>query len=341
MRGVVSAREGRIGQDDHEGAVSYRNNDPNPLVAIYLLSMALALFLWLATPGCLATTHPAPLPTPVAVPAPPPPAPPSLLPLHNEGGHFADSNGQRWYWKGATDFLLLKKFLDGEDIQPLLQQRKDAGANLVRVFGMCANLAHFYPQEYDDYWGGLVAFVDRLYVNGLYVELTVFADAQMVLPDLTTQIAHWQGFSRVASKPNVFLELVNENSHAGNTIRVERFTHLDGPAMQAHGSEQTDQHPIEPHWNYVVYHARREGPPDARGATNYDPYEFEARYPKDRPWIADEGIKTTDAGFAYLMGIHARVSDGGTWHSQAGVTSQMWSDAEFEAAKAFYRGIGQ
>jgi hypothetical protein len=310
------------------------------VLSLYLFLVVLLLVL---VPACLVHSTPAPVPAPIPMPAPAPAQPPlpSVLPLHTEGARFVDSEGKRWNWKGATDFLLLKKYLDGEDIGPILAQRKDAGANLVRVFGMCANIARFYPQEYPGFWEGLVGFVDYLADAGFYVELTVFADAQLVLPDLTTQIAHWQGFYRVANKPNVFLELVNENSHAGNTIRVERFTRLDGSALQSHGSEQTDMHYIEPAWDLAGIHVRRDPPPDARGATNYDCYEFEARFPKARPEVGDEGIKTTNEAYAALMGTHAAICGGGTFHSQAGVTSQLWNEAEFAAARAFYQGVGK
>lgn len=289
-------------------------------------------------------SHPPPIvtPTPPPVVTPPIEVPaPVVLPIHNGGGHFADANGDRWVWKGATDFQLLKYELDGTPYDQILDQRQSAGANLVRVFGMAKNLFDLNPAAYGDrYWIGVEHLLDRLAKRGLYAELTVFADAQLVMPSPRDQLAHWQGFARFSDRANLFLELVNENSHAGNTIRVQDFPFLAG-IMCSHGSGQTDEHPIEPFWNYVTYHARRNGPPDARGATNYDPYEFEAGYPKDRPWIADEGIKTTDAGFALLMGEHGRVGDGGTFHSASGVTSQIWSAAEFEAAKAFFAGASR
>jgi len=307
------------------------------ILLAYLFFLALLMLFF--GPSC--QTH-TPVPTPAPAPAPaPPPAPPTVLPLHNEQGHFADSSGQRWYWRGATDFQLLKYELEGTPYDQVLDQRQAAGANLVRVFGMAKNLFELVPSHYD-YWAGVDRLLTKLEKRGMYVELVAFADALLLPPydNFQFQMGHWSGFSRFAGRRNLFLELVNENSHAGNTINANAFPPIDG-VMCAHGSEQTDQHPIEPHWNYVVYHARREGPPDARGATNYDPYEFEAGYPKDRPWVADEGIKTTDPGFALLMGLHARVGDGGTFHSQSGVTSQLWTPEEFEAAKAFYGGIGQ
>jgi len=266
---------------------------------------------------------------------------PPVVPIHREGNRFLTPDGKEWKWKGTTDFLLYAKYLAGGEgaIQPLLQQRVAAGANLVRVFAMCANIAHFYPAEVAGYWDRLQPFVRYLASQGLYVEFTVFADAELVMPDTSVQLAHWQGFMRIVNEPNVFLELVNENSHAGNTIKTDLFMRLDGSALQSHGSEQSDMHPVEPAWDYAAYHARRDAPPDARGATNFDASEFEAVYPQPLPKLSDEGIKTTDAGFAALMGKHANIHNGGTFHSQSGVTSNLWNDAEFSAATAFFKEI--
>lgn len=306
---------------------------PQLVLVGYFIFLAL---LMLFVPACLATTQVTPLPTPVPVPTPVQPPPPSVLPLHNDAGYFADSNGQRWYWKGATDFLLLKLELDGQDIGPILDQRQAAGANLVRVFSMCWNIARFNPATYgEQYWNAVDNLLTKLAARGMYAEITVFADAQLVMPGLAAQQAHWQRFKQFAER-HPFLELVNENSHAGNGINTDAFPFLDG-ILCSHGSGQTDEHPIEPFWNYVTYHPRRDG---IKAATNYDSQEFESA-DHDRSWIPDEGAKTTDVRLATFMGMHARISGGGTFHSQAGVTSQLWNDAELAAATAFYRGIGQ
>lgn len=249
------------------------------------------------------------------------------------------ADGVEWKWKGATDFLLLKKVLDGQDISPILNQRQAAGANLVRVFAICKNIADLNPSHYGDYWGGVDRLLTLAEARGLYVELTVFADAELVIPGQADQLAFWEGFQQFTSRPNLFLELVNENSHVGNHINTNAFVALAGPALQSHGSNQSDEHPVDPAWDYVVFHARRDPPPDARGATNYDASEFEANYPKTHPTIADEGIKVQDIGYAALMGKHANIHNGGTFHSQEGVTSELWSDQTAQAAFAFFTEI--
>src|SRR6187549_4014142 len=46
-----------------------------------------------------------------------------LTRLHVSGHDFFNARGERVFIKGATDFLLYKKYLDGEDIRFLLAER--------------------------------------------------------------------------------------------------------------------------------------------------------------------------------------------------------------------------
>ena len=178
--------------------------------------------------------------------------------IHVEGSTFVDAKGRRWIWRGCTDFLLFKRHLDGEDIAPLLNERAGVGANLVRVLGMCQNIARFHPQEYPAYFDRLGPFVDLVARSGLYVELTVFADAQFIMSSSTEQHQH---LARVVDilrgKANVFVELVNEFSKNG--VDPRQFTKPDG-ILCSHGSGQTDEAPPQPPWDYVTFHVRRDPP---------------------------------------------------------------------------------
>jgi hypothetical protein len=59
-----------------------------------------------------------------------------------DGRWFKQDNGARWTGIEATDFNLFNRFLNGEDITPILGQRADVGFNLLRVwtdFDVCAD----------------------------------------------------------------------------------------------------------------------------------------------------------------------------------------------------------
>lgn len=110
-----------------------------------------------------------------------------------DGHFFRDEAGAHWQWRGCTDFLLFHRYLQGEDIQPVLDERIAMGFNVLRVLGMVAwdRLGFaFYPQRIPDYYTKLRAFADLLATNGLRMEFVVFADAQIIMPHEAEQEAH-------------------------------------------------------------------------------------------------------------------------------------------------------
>jgi hypothetical protein len=122
-----------------------------------------------------------------------------VLALTTHGGFFRGVNGEYHTIVEATDFRLLARYLAGEDITPVLQDRAGLGFNTVRVLGMCAQMFRLFPQEYGErYWSGLVGLCQLAGQHGLRVELTVFADATLVMPDRADQIRHWARLSEVA-----------------------------------------------------------------------------------------------------------------------------------------------
>jgi len=256
--------------------------------------------------------------------------------VHVEGSSFVDANGRRWTWRGCTDFLLFKRLLDGEDISPLLNERAGIGANLVRVFSMCENIARFHPQDYPQYYDRLGPFVDLLARNSLYVELTVFADAQFIMSSSAEQHQH---LARVADtlrgKSNVFLELANE--FAKNGVDPRLFDKPDG-LVCSRGSGLTDAPPAQPPWDYITFHARRDIP-KAWNDVNPD----NVRWPPGPPWITDEmmkaGVDVSDAARFYQAGVFAGLANGATFHSQEGVESRSFGPTARDCGVAFFRGL--
>src|SRR3990167_4484510 len=58
---------------------------------------------------------------------------PALAPLGIDGQFFT-AGGQPWTMIQCSDFHLLGRWIRGEDIQPILQQRRDGGFNTLRVW---------------------------------------------------------------------------------------------------------------------------------------------------------------------------------------------------------------
>ncbi len=178
--------------------------------------------LALVTASCMTATVP-----PVVTPNPTPPVVATLAPLHIDGLAFVDATGHEFRWKGVTDFVLFSRYVHGEDITPVLKDRRSVGANLVRTFGMLASwgnpasssadgVIHFYPQDYPDYFDKLRSFLDLLKLYELRCEFVVFADAQIVMPDQGQQLAHWNRVAvSIGDKTNVLLQVVNQGKKNG------------------------------------------------------------------------------------------------------------------------------
>src|SRR4029078_3259228 len=104
-------------------------------------------------------------------------APFSPLPRLRARGQFLEQEtGARFTVIEASDFYLLGRFLNGEDIEPILKQRADAGFNMLRVwtrihlaqYGIGDLPLSLHPDLYDR----IPAFLRLAAAHGLYVEFT-------------------------------------------------------------------------------------------------------------------------------------------------------------------------
>lgn len=259
-----------------------------------------------------------------------------------QGSQFV-ANGVVVKWKGMTHMRLLDKVLHGEIMTDHLTQAQEAGFNLVRVLGMKTNNTgwELNPAE-PNYWEAVGELFQQCKERGLQIEFTAFADTRYVMPIAWQQQAYWENIcTAVGLHDNVLLEFMNEYGHPTQAINPLAFGKPNG-IVSCHGSGLTDADGVRPYWDYMTYHARRDAPPDARGFTNYDQYEFQAVYPSV-PRIPDEGIKPEnygfDVGYATLLGEHAAIGAGGTFHWSGGVGSDMMDSRTYDCAAAFCKAI--
>jgi hypothetical protein len=252
-------------------------------------------------------------------------------------------NGAPIKWKGITHMRLLDLALDGVSIADHLTQVQEAGFNLVRVLGMKTNNTGWELSPYEPgYWDVADDLYTMCKTRGLQVEFTAFADTKYVMSGADLQHHYWENICSLAQvHDNVLLEFMNEYGHPTQAINPLNFAKPLG-VTSSHGSGLTDADGVKPYWDYMTYHARRDAPPDARGFTNYDQYEFQAVYPS-LPRVPDEGIKPDqygfDTGYASLLGAHAALGAGGTFHWGGGVNSDMMDSPTFDCASAFCSAI--
>lgn len=274
------------------------------------------------------------------------------------GVGFYDQLDREWIWKGCTDFLLYKRYLEeGADaIRPVLLDRRYVGANILRVLLMARNITRFYPQDYGErFFSELVPFSILLEEYEFYWEPVVFADAQYIIPRQPDQILHWYAVTDPLKQVvNALPELVNE--YPQNGVRPDEFQHPGGGLVCSRGSGLSNEPPYRPGWDFFGWHGRRDWPKVTSSTVNMfymargDPWADEGvSYPPivgvhDEPiGFAEHAIpdkRSNDPQLALQLGASCRVlGSGGTLHSDDGILSRPFGGRTQECAQAFFMGL--
>lgn len=263
-------------------------------------------------------------------------------------------DGQKYKPKMATDFLLVQKKSLGIDITPILKQRKNCGADMLRIFTMAHNIAQFDPHTYD-VASVLSTTLDDIHNTGMRAQIEGFADVQFVGLTLDEQHYHHELINQIIiNHGNLDLyDLGNEIDKNG--IDANNFTKPVG-TISSRGSYQNNKPPRAPYWDYGVFHPRRDG--DGYYFVKYladmtpqsELYEGVEGYPSSNmPFIADEpigfqatiepGRRNNYPGFAYRLGItYGMFLNGSCFHSTNGIFSEMFDSVTEKCAKAYFKG---
>lgn len=287
---------------------------------------------------------------PVGNPGPPsgpfaPPQPGSGN-LRINGKLFYTPGGAVYRWKSCTDFLLFKRYLDGENIVPILADRAAPGATMVRVLGMCVNIADFDPHDYPNYLSSLPTFADLLAANGFDFEFTVFADAQAIAGFQQVQDQQaWMELVRTALLPkaNCVLELVNEGFQNG--VDFHNHSRPGGILACADSDQKPDDFPAIPPWDYATLHTPRDSEWPRKAKNGMEVADQLSRPAVlDEPMGADEidipGKRSNvpDDFFDYAA-VSMLLAAGATFHSSDGITSSLFRPTTLACANSFYAAL--
>lgn len=254
--------------------------------------------------------------------------------------HGFYNDGQPWQYRGATAFSLFQRYLDGENITPLVLTYKDGGANTLRVLGMWT-VNDFNPARYgESYWSGLGRFADELAKNEIRLEFVVFADAQRIIPNTAAQDNHVQWvYATLAGKWNVFIELVNEAELNGiDPTRFQRPTNLN-VLVSAGSAGGGLSNPVV--WDYTTFH------PERNGYWFSSPNFTSQGVPLvlDEPMGAAEfdqpGRRDSNPDHFYQFGkrvFDARIA-GATFHSENGLYALPLGPTEKECMRQLFLGM--
>lgn len=186
---------------------------------------------------------------------------PSLV---KRGKFFAQENGERWTGVMSTDFSLPKRFLMGEDVRRVLDDRASLGFNELRQWLLNESVVgQIYPggispKQHGDFYARLRALWELCGSYGFAVEATAFTSCVPIMTNRDDQIHHWLGTQDAAQGlKNVRLELVNEYDwgHGENAPHRDLWSMRPAGIMSSSGSSTADAPPSTPVWDYVLYHS--------------------------------------------------------------------------------------
>lgn len=273
----------------------------------------------------------------------------SVLPRLEVDGHFfRQDTGARWTGIQASDFNLFNRFLQRENITPILRQRADVGFNLLRVwtdFDVCADgqcpdhqaIGRLIPREHPDYYTRLSAFLDLCAQHGLYVELTAFTGR----PETdAAKIVHWDHLiEAVGPHTNVLLELINEHDAHDKRLPYDTLRRPPAPILASHGSGGAGSLPKLPVWTYVTYHPGFGA--DWMRKTIEEGTGIAEKF--GVPVLVNEATRFPDRDnsleHAYDVGRGCAIALAGcAFHSVSGKNSRLWHGRELDLARQFARG---
>lgn len=255
-------------------------------------------------------------------------------------------NGKRWVYRGATNFLLLLRYLLGEDITPALYPEVSVHVVL--------GLARWIPEQIgyrsltvDDarYYESLDEFTEWMAGRGLDVEFCVFADVQHLNLSLEWCQRHWARILEVlGQKSNVLIRLVNEPWNNG--INPLDFSHPRQVVTPLNRGDLLDHQlgPSADHWDWCSTHPRRDFPKMIKNCQMAD-----VVYWMRKPIVINEPFKAAEIPeidksyveprYFFQAGRLMSAFNGGAFHSVDGVYSRPLGPIQERCRAAFFAGL--
>lgn len=275
------------------------------------------------------------------------PIPPPIPHLEIRGIDFVDPDGVRIILKGTDQLRAYRDYLDGVDLTPLVNESKELGFNMWRVFLMGSSrqngILDLRPTD-PGFYDYLTEFATYLNINGIIPLATVFVDAQDIITDINDQLNHW---AAVADRLRNTATLLS----GGNEWHKNGFNpgYLPDPGMLwSRGSDVTDAEPFKPWGSFVEFHPRRDLPAMlldsvASPVTLYN-RGFYIPIIIDEPiGFAEEtypGRRSNDPRLAWRLARHySTETAGAVFHNDSGMRGQFMSQTIRHCAEEWQRGM--
>jgi hypothetical protein len=268
------------------------------------------------------------------------------------GGQFFRANGQSWTGIACSDFTLLKRWLAGETITDILEDRVATGFNELRLWTLNQSVVGqvfpegIHPNQYPDFYEATRKLVDLMASYGLVAEVTAFTSCVPLMPNVADQHKHWTALcDAVRGADNVKLELVNEYDWGNGENCPDKSLWDMRPSgiLASSGSSTADAPPPVPVWDYVLYHSN--GLDEFQRKVGHNTMEWADSY--HCPGSANENTRFPDQDRSTIHAYDAAAGAallcaGATFHSNSGKWSMLFdrtgSPSEYDCAVAWCDG---
>jgi hypothetical protein len=277
--------------------------------------------------------------------------------VHVDGKVFRDTSGAIWQYRGVTSFLLFKRYLqEGEGIIPYIDNRRNAGANVLRVL-TTVTWGPLAPTDYTD--DQFRAFLALVHSRGMRLEVVALASAQDW--SLERQQQHVQRIVNLVADAGALdlIEVANEpfQNSAPPMDVMRRVTSPSNVVMALGDYSASCDNPAQPVLDYHTFHPERkdEWPRTAKDEVELrDGFDCGDGKPGFKgthvPVVADEPMGADEVNapgrrsnvpddFYYFAATSALLGAGGTYHSEAGLRSLEPGPVQAAAELAFFAGM--
>jgi len=273
-----------------------------------------------------------------------------------------NANGTPFTWAMVDSFRLGERLSLGENIDAVLDQIVQTGANGVRMLND-ASWYRVYSKDIPDYFTRVLPLVaEKLTVRGLLGEMCCFGDWQQTQNgDLNRALVYWQNCIAIARQfPCFVLQLVNEGDQHGQNFPFAAFPMPDG-VLSSRGSTGTGNNPPVPYgrgkWTFNSLGTERNENKIALSTSTIwwgiNGYAGEGGQPdyEGTRWctVVDEPPKVgtgyhTDPSLAYILGLGTRFHPngqacGGTAHAEQALQTVLMDPITFACVTSFVRGV--